>query len=156
MGDDLKIVDSGVEARIYNGAGQITGRYEGGSFFAGLGRPWMGLHTIDTVRRDAADKEIWFETKLLPGGGKAEVILAHNQTKIIYTIEARMKIVEKIGEYKLKNGITILQSDRWADILKDRTELGKKLGLSEEFVTIILKAIHQESINKQTKIMNRE
>ena len=75
--------------------------------------------------------------------------------KIIHTIEARMKEVEKIGEYKLHNGITILQPDRWADILKGRIELGKKLGLSEEFVTIILKAIHQESINKQTKIMNR-
>ena len=26
--------------------------------FAGLGRPWMGLHTIDTIRRDAAEKRI--------------------------------------------------------------------------------------------------
>ena len=31
--------------------------------FAGLSRPWMGLHTIDTVRRDAAEKQVWFETR---------------------------------------------------------------------------------------------
>lgn len=79
----------------------------------------------------------------------------HMDEEIIRTLEARMRVVEKIGEYKLKNKVTIFQSDRWADILKDRTGLGKKLGLSDELVSVVLKAIHQESINRQTKIMNR-
>jgi len=51
--DRLKIVDSGVEARIYDIEGKIAGRYEGSSFFTGLSRPWMGLHTVDTICRDA-------------------------------------------------------------------------------------------------------
>jgi RNA polymerase sigma-70 factor (ECF subfamily) len=40
--------------------------------FAGLSRPWMGLHTIDTVRRDAAQKRIWFETRYNKSSGKRQ------------------------------------------------------------------------------------
>lgn len=49
-----------------------------GKLFKGLGRPCMGLHTIDTVRRDAVEQRIWFETKLQPNGARAEVTLTHN------------------------------------------------------------------------------
>jgi len=64
--------------------------------FAGLSRPWMGLHTIDTVRRDAAKEQIWFDTKLLPGGAHAVVTLDHPQGKIEYTIDMEADLVEKI------------------------------------------------------------
>lgn len=68
----------------------------------------------------------------------------------------RMQLSEKIGEYKKRNNITILQSARWGEILEKATTLGKIKGLSEEFVGVILKAIHQESINHQEKIMSSE
>jgi len=64
--------------------------------FAGLGRPWMGLHTIDTVRRDAAKERIWFETALLPGSGKAEVVLTCEQGRLVYTIDMENDVVERI------------------------------------------------------------
>ena len=64
--------------------------------FAGLSRPWMGLHTIDTIRRDAAKQGIWFETGVLPDGSKAEVILTHNKNKLVYTIDMQADVVEKI------------------------------------------------------------
>ena len=66
-----------------------------------------------------------------------------------------MDVVEKIGEFKKENKVTILQTTRWSEILKERVELGEKLGLSEDFISNIFKAIHQESINKQTVIMNK-
>ncbi len=68
--------------------------------------------------------------------------------------ESRMNVVEEIAEFKKVNEITILQTDRWAEILVERKELAKKLGLSEEFIDSVFKAIHQESINRQTSIMN--
>ncbi len=34
----------------------------GGTFFKGLGRPWMGMHTVDCLRRDAAASFIDFKT----------------------------------------------------------------------------------------------
>ncbi|HPS54191.1 MAG TPA: RNA polymerase sigma factor [Sedimentisphaerales bacterium] len=64
--------------------------------FGGLSRPWMGLHTIDTVRRDAAKEQIWFETKLLSGGTYAVVTLDHPKGKIEYTIDMEADLVEKV------------------------------------------------------------
>ncbi len=74
--------------------------------------------------------------------------------KIINTFEKRMKIVEEIGRHKKENNLTILQSRRWDDILNRRIYLGGKKGLSEEFIQKVFQAIHQESINHQTVIMN--
>jgi chorismate mutase len=73
---------------------------------------------------------------------------------LLTIIEERMKVAEKIGEYKKANNITILQPDRWQEILTKILEKGKDRDLSDEFLVQIFKAIHQESINKQTKIMN--
>lgn len=75
---------------------------------------------------------------------------------LLSIIEERMKVAEKIGEYKKANNITILQPDRWQEILTKTLEKGKNRDLSDEFLAQIFKAIHQESINKQTTIMNKK
>jgi len=73
---------------------------------------------------------------------------------VMNILEDRMKIAEKIGEYKRDNNITILQTKRWDEILNKRLKMGEEKGLSNEFVNKIFRAIHQESINHQTLIMN--
>jgi chorismate mutase len=65
-----------------------------------------------------------------------------------------MKVAQKIGEYKKNNDITILQTNRWNEILDRAVSKGNKLGLSDEFVTKYMDAVHMESINQQNKIMN--
>jgi chorismate mutase len=67
----------------------------------------------------------------------------------------RMTIVEKIGNYKKENGITILQVNRWDEILNKRIAYAKALKLSPEFAEKLLELIHSESIRKQTEIMNQ-
>jgi chorismate mutase len=74
--------------------------------------------------------------------------------EILNIFERRMKIAEQIGKFKKDNNITILQAGRWDAILKKRTSMGLQKGLSEEFVMKIFTAIHQESINHQTAVMN--
>lgn len=74
--------------------------------------------------------------------------------KLVQILELRMAVSEKIGEYKKKNNITILQTSRWDEILRRRIEEAGQKGLSEEFIIKIFRAIHEESINHQTKIMN--
>jgi chorismate mutase len=69
-------------------------------------------------------------------------------------LENRMKVVEKIGLYKKENNITVLQSVRWDEIIKRATKKGAAKSLSSELIDRIFKAIHQESINCQMKIMN--
>ena len=73
--------------------------------------------------------------------------------ELFQILEERMKVAEKIGLYKKANNITVLQPDRWQEILEKTIEQGKSHDLSSEFVTKIFTAIHQESINKQTKLM---
>ncbi len=69
-------------------------------------------------------------------------------------LEKRMKVAETIGEYKKENNITILQTTRWDEIITRVMSKTKAKGLSAEFIDTIFKAIHQESINHQMKIMN--
>jgi chorismate mutase len=74
--------------------------------------------------------------------------------KLMDIFEHRMAISRKIGEYKKHNNITILQTSRWDEILKNKIEQAAKKGLGEEFIIKIFRAIHEESINHQTKVMN--
>jgi chorismate mutase len=66
----------------------------------------------------------------------------------------RMKVAEQIGKYKKDNNITILQTNRYNEILERAFSKGKQLGLSEEFITKYFDAVHFESINHQTKVLN--
>ncbi|MFZ0035097.1 MAG: sigma-70 family RNA polymerase sigma factor [Sedimentisphaerales bacterium] len=92
----LEIVDSINGASVYDADSRTFATYPPDTFFKGLARPWMGLHTIDTIRRDAAEQQLWFETKLTPGNSKAEVILTREQDKIVYTIDMEKDVIEKI------------------------------------------------------------
>lgn len=74
--------------------------------------------------------------------------------QLIKILEERMKVADKIGQYKKENNVTILQSNRWQELLQGRIEDAEAKGLSEDFIIKIFRAIHQESINHQTKIMN--
>ena len=74
--------------------------------------------------------------------------------ELLLLIGQRMKLADKIGEYKRENNITILQTNRWNEILDRATNKGEKLGLSKEFIIRYFDAVHMESINHQNKIMN--
>ena len=74
--------------------------------------------------------------------------------ELMQILGQRMKVAEKIGQYKKENNITILQTNRWNEILDRAFAKGEKLGLGKEFVTKHFDAVHMESINHQNKIMN--
>ncbi len=76
--------------------------------------------------------------------------------ELINILGRRMQIADKIGLYKKENNIAILQTTRWNNILDNQVAKGKNVGLSEGFMSILLRAIHQESINHQAEVMNNE
>jgi chorismate mutase len=78
----------------------------------------------------------------------------HLDDELLQLLGQRMRIAEKIGEYKKNNNITILQTNRWNEILKRAFGKGEKLGLSKEFITRYFDAVHMESINHQNRVMN--
>lgn len=75
--------------------------------------------------------------------------------ELLTLIGQRMKLADKIGNYKKENNITILQTNRWNEILQRAYDKGEQLGLSKEFIVRYFDAVHLESINHQNKIMNK-
>ncbi len=76
--------------------------------------------------------------------------------QIIQKIAERMQVVQKIGEYKRDNGVTILQVNRWDQIMNKRSAFAGALKLDQTFTGKLLELIHSESIRKQTEIMNEK
>lgn len=83
---------------------------------------------------------------------RAQIDIFDNQ--LIDTLGKRMRISDRIGELKKQRNVAVLQSNRWNAILGKMILEGESRGLSEEFVLRMFKAIHQESINHQEKVIN--
>ncbi len=73
---------------------------------------------------------------------------------LLDTLGERMKTADAIGKIKKDNNVAVLQNKRWNEILGKMILDGQERGLGEEFVVKLFKAIHQESINHQEKIIN--
>ena len=78
----------------------------------------------------------------------------HLDDELMELLGQRMKVADKIGQYKKDNNVTILQTNRWNSILDRAYKKGHQFGLSKEFITRYLDAVHMESINHQNRIMN--
>lgn len=73
---------------------------------------------------------------------------------MIQKLGERMAIVKKIGEFKRDNKVTILQVNRWDEILKKGSAFARALKLDLAFTEKFLESVHGESIRIQTEIMN--
>jgi hypothetical protein len=100
VGDELRITDSGQGASLSKPGGALIARYPSGSFFKGLARPWMGMHTLDIVRRDAAARRIWFDTA--PAGNENHLIVTlqdqrdQGDTHLVYKIDLENDLLKVI------------------------------------------------------------
>ena len=83
---------------------------------------------------------------------RAQINVADNQ--LVELLGKRMKVANQIGILKKDKNVAVLQSKRWNEILGNMILEGESKGLSEEFVLKMFKAIHQESINHQERIIN--
>lgn len=101
IGEDIEIADCKVGARLCLAEGIVLKSYPGGTFFEGLARPWMGMHAIDTVRRDAVTQRVWFATRLA-GNDEDAVVIVHCEDEgpvvdLVYTINLENDILTDIG-----------------------------------------------------------
>ncbi|ASV31122.1 bifunctional 3-deoxy-7-phosphoheptulonate synthase/chorismate mutase type II [Maribacter cobaltidurans] len=104
----------------------------------------------DLKIRKETDPEAEYNSKL--SNLRAQIDVIDNQ--LIETLGKRMKISDSIGALKKEKNVAVLQSNRWNQILGAMILEGETKGLSEEFILRMFKAIHQESINHQEKIVN--
>ena len=107
--------------------------------------PLAELKIRKTTNTDAAYKDSLNNLR-------AQITVVDNQ--LIEMLGKRMKVADQIGVLKKDKNVAVLQSKRWNEILGNMILEGSDKGLSEEFVLRMFKAIHQESINHQEKIIN--
>lgn len=100
--------------------------------------------------RKESDSEAEYNSEL--NNLRANIDILDHQ--LIETLGKRMKASDGIGELKKQKNVAVLQSARWNEILGAMILEGETKGLSEEFILKMFKAIHQESINHQKKIIN--
>ena len=75
--------------------------------------------------------------------------------EILKLLSRRMEAAEGIGRIKRENNVMILQASRWNQVVERVLARSEELGLSQDFLKIILEAIHIESINKQNHVMKQ-
>jgi chorismate mutase len=105
---------------------------------------------FDLTIRKETDDAYDYQSKLAKLRGKIDDFDA----KLLDIIGKRMKVTEDIGALKKEKNVSVLQNKRWNEILEKMVNQGSQKGLSEEFIIQFFKAIHQESIRHQEKIIN--
>ena len=76
--------------------------------------------------------------------------------ELLEILSKRMQVSAQIGAFKKVHNISILQTGRYNEILEKRIANGEKLGLSREFLSTVLEAIHEESVRVQMDLMRGE
>jgi len=104
------------------------------------------------VIRDDAPINLKEKTKLERMRKEIDMI----DDEIMNILASRMKISRDIGVYKKENNMTILQSERWKEVLQKYIDRSNQNGLGADFITRIIKSIHDESIEQQEKMMTEE
>jgi len=164
-GDDLRA--AGAESLVRERTGLVVDPY-----FSGTKLAWL-LDNVPGARARAERGELAFgtvDTWLVwhLTGNRTHVTDPTNASRtmlfnihsgdwddeLLRLLHDRMKISEQIGEYKKEHNITILQTERWNQILERVCRNGERAGLSKEFITQYYDAIHMESIKHQDAIMN--
>ncbi len=84
--------------------------------------------------------------------------LRHESNAIDYELleilARRMQVVEQIGLYKKDHDMTVLQVQRWKQVIEDRLQKGTKLGLDGQFVQDIYEILHAYAIKIQSDVIN--
>ena len=101
--------------------------------------------------RKVSDDESEYNQKM----AKLRMQIDEFDGKLLEILGNRMKVADKIGLLKKEKNVAILQNQRWNEILGKMILEGEEKGLSNEFVMQLFKAIHQESISHQEKVINK-
>lgn len=70
---------------------------------------------------------------------------------ILSALKKRSGLSRRIGSYKLKHGLPLLDKKRFSALLQSRLTIAKTSGLSSKFVRSVFMLIHRESLRIQKK-----
>ena len=72
---------------------------------------------------------------------------------LLKLLAERMDVSRQIGRYKKEHNVAILQAGRWDSLLAAMVERAREKGISEEAITAIMNAIHDESVKVQNEVL---
>lgn len=96
------------------------------------------------------------------GNADASALEAYRQeidsldASLLRSLARRMELCREIGGVKKKSNSTILQADRWREVLEKAYAYADANGLDRAFVLDIFNRIHSESISQQNCIIQDE
>ena len=74
---------------------------------------------------------------------------------LMQLLAKRMRVCREIGQYKKEHNMTVLQAQRYNEILDKRGAQGALCGMDSDFVKTIFEAVHEESVRQQMEIINK-
>ena len=77
-------------------------------------------------------------------------------SELLQLLARRMEVSSRIGDYKKRNNVAVVQMDRWKKILSEHIAAGSDLGLPPELINKVFEAIHQASILRQSDLFEKK
>lgn len=74
---------------------------------------------------------------------------------LIDLLARRMAISREIGQYKKDNGLTVVQTKRYSEILDKRAAQGALKGIDAGCIKNIFEHIHEESVRQQIEVVSK-
>ena len=108
--------------------------------------PDVFLELITTLKKPSPKIE---DSSLLAAIHILRDEIDQNDRRLLETLQSRLKIAGKIGQYKQQSGITFFQQERYDEVLRKVEAYAEMLQLSPEFIRTLFEIIHVESIEKQ-------
>ena len=72
---------------------------------------------------------------------------------LLKLLAERMDVSRRIGRYKKEHNVAIIQAGRWDALLAAMVARAREKGISEEAITAIMNAIHDESVKVQNEVL---
>ena len=77
-------------------------------------------------------------------------------SKFIALLNDRKDLINKIGEIKFEDDLTIFQMQRWFEIMRNRENLAEELGVNKSLVHELFNVIHKYSVNQQIDLLKKK
>jgi chorismate mutase len=114
-------------------------------------KPYQLKEIIDEINiRSSSIDDLEFQNKL----DELRDLIHKLDNDLLEIMAKRMSVSSQIGEYKRDNNVTILQVAHWKKLVEESLNTGLILGLPNEFIKGLYQLIHDESIRRQTEVMN--
>lgn len=75
--------------------------------------------------------------------------------QLLELLAKRMRVSCEIGLFKKEHNMTVVQTNRYDEILHKRIAQAEEMGMNPEFMRVVLEAIHEESVRQQVDILNK-